>query len=96
MLVNQPNPPNLNGVWDFTISVTQTNGVCGIEGGTSTKPMTITQSGQNIIIAGFADNPANKLSGTISESEFNDCVINVSGSYLESEWYYYYFISLRI
>lgn len=82
--------------WDFTISVTQTNGVCGIEGGTSTKPMTITQSGQNIIIAGFADNPANKLSGTISESEFNDCVTNVSGSYLESEWYYYYFISLRI
>jgi len=75
-------PPDLNGSWNFTITVTQANGVCAGEGGTSTKTMTITQKGQNITIAGFLGNPANQLTGTI-DLESGIWVINVSGSYSE-------------
>jgi len=75
-------PPDLNGSWNFTITVTQANGVCAGESGTSTKTMTITQKGQDITIAGFLGSPANKLTGTIG-LESGIWVINVSGSYGE-------------
>lgn len=75
-------PPDLNGSWDFTVTVTVANGVCAGEGGTSKRTMKITQNGENITIAGFKGSLDNKLSGKIS-LDGSIWVINVSGSYPE-------------
>jgi hypothetical protein len=76
--------PNLNGVWTFAIKVTEAYGACaGEDGGpANNRQITITQTGQNITLAGFLGNPANTLTGTIAD-QAGIWVINVSGSYSE-------------
>jgi hypothetical protein len=76
-------PPNLNGVWAFVIKVTEANGVCaGEAGNSSSRQITITQSGRNVTLSGFLGNPANQLTGDIT-LDAGLWIVKVSGSYPE-------------
>ncbi len=90
--------PNLDGKWMMTTTVTQANGVCAGEGGTSTREITVTQNGKSITFSDFTGSQANQLIGAIlpPNSSFIDVIKNtvirndteqwivyVSGSYPE-------------
>jgi hypothetical protein len=76
-------PPNLNGVWAFVIKVTEANGVCSGEAGSSSgRQIQITQSGRNVTLSGFLGIPANQLTGDIT-FDAGLWIIKVSGSYPE-------------
>jgi hypothetical protein len=91
--------PNLNGKWMMTTTVTQANGACAGESGTSTREITVTQNGKNVTFSGFQGSQANQLNGAIlpPKSSFIDVIKNtvirndsaeqwvvyVSGSYPE-------------
>jgi hypothetical protein len=90
--------PNLDGKWMMTTTVTQANGVCAGEGGTSTREITVTQNGKNVTFSGFSGSQANQLNGailppngscidviknTVIRNDTEQWVVYVSGSYPE-------------
>lgn len=90
--------PNLKGTWIMTTTVTQANGVCAGEGGTSSEQITITQNGRKVTFSGILGNPNIRLNGeilppkapkgssTINKEWVNDTtqwVVIVAGDYPE-------------
>jgi hypothetical protein len=72
---------DLNGTWRYTMTVTKVEGNCGETVGASREHiLTITQTGNDVVFAGFFGEPTSQLSGQLSGVVWD---LEVSGSYPE-------------
>lgn len=67
---------DLSGTWQYTMTVTEVNGDCGeVVGNSNTHTLTITQTGSDLVFAGFFGDPQSQLAGQVHVSATHDAVV---------------------